>query len=690
MTPSPPAPKDRERERRRLIILVVLLFLAIVCLVCATAQFAATHLRIGAGSGDVLSRLRANYGVWEETRFAPVNPAIIIAAIEDQGLTVPPFLVAEVTPTEAEAAPTAEEGGGQPSPTPTRTPRATGTPFPTATPQPSPTATAIPTATATATSPPPPPPPSATPTTAPTAMPTATSTPTATELPAATIAGGLFDDLDYDGGVGAAGGNCDAAMRGVTVELYQGSTPSGAPLQTTTTDLTCAYQFTLLPTGQYVVRVDGTTFNGPVNTLPEQTFAYGASALGGQNPNASDDHWVLVNLAGVDILNVDFVFSYEAVVNENTTGQGSLEQAIINANTIPGANTIVFAAAFGPYTITPSAAGFATLTGADGAGTIIDGGAVTTVTLDGNNLPIDGLVLQANNITIQNLNITDFGGNGVFVRNAADGAMIRGSAINWNGSSGIWVSADNVTITGCTVADNIGSQQTSQGQIEIRGSSANGLIDGSVIANSRGVGGNGGDGIRFDSTLASGWIIQNSEIYGNRSTNSNEGIIVRGTGHQITNNSIHDNYTGVNVSDSPSDNNCISQNRIYSNTSLGISLSGCYVLGGPNECIAAPALAMAAPRIIQATSPAPGPVTVEFFISENLDPGGGEGQSFCFAVTDGDVNDLAPAVVGTIQTNLDTVPSACGGPIPSGAWVTATVTDAANNTSAFAVNFQIP
>lgn len=677
-------PEDRKKERRRLIILAVLLFLVIGCLVCGTAQLATMGIDVDTGQSVVLSRLNADYSPWETLRFAPVDPAIIAEAMQDRGWIPLPAAVAEVPPEESPAGPSGDETPspeGEATATTTGTPRPSATPVPTATLQPTPTYTPVPTDT---TEPPPPPPPDDTPTPTPTATPDT-----------AVIAGMLLNDLDYAGGNGTAAGVCDATMQYVMVALYQGSTPSDPPDQTTTTDDNCAYTFAPSANGPHMVRVLATTFPS-LPILPEQTYAYGASALGGQDPDVPNDHWVVVDLNGVDILNVDFSFSYEAVVNENDSGQGSLEQAIRNANAIAGANTIVFASPLhSSYTITPDTGGFSAISGINGAFTTIDG-TMTAVTLDGSGLgAIDGLSIQAANVTIQGLTIRDFGDNGIYVGGAADNAAIQDCTISLNYTSGIWVdAADGVNISGCTLENNVGLPQASRGQIEIRGTSAGGTIEGCVVANDLAINSRGADGIRFDWTDASGWLVQDNEIYGHANSSSNEGIIVRGDNHRIIANTSYSNWTGITVAEFLSDGNLISQNSIYGNTGLGIDLSGCPVAGGPNECIVSPTLSTPGPgRIVQATFPPGGGPnqTVEFFLSEHLDAAGGEGETFCFAVSDGDSNDGAPAM-GTIQVDLDDPDIIVGpcGTISIDTWLTATFIDNSNNTSEFAVDIQAP
>lgn len=679
MPPPPPKDQDREKDRRRLILLTGLLFLVVVCLVCATSEFAAMLIEVDTSPSIVFSRLSAEYGIWDPVEFAPVDPSIIAAAMQDRGLVGLPGVVAEVPPGAAAGEGTSvpgEEGDGEASPTATATPPGsqgtTITPSPTATIQPTPTEEPTPTDTPIPTDtpePPPPPPP---------------PPPTDTPVPGPAISGVLRHDRDYDGGSGTAAGVCDDTMRGVRVELHRGTTPTDL-VAWTTTDSNCAYLIEPPSDDTYVIRVDAGTFNGPTNTLPEQTFANGASALGGQDPDAPDDHWVQVSFTGVDVPNVDFGFSYEAVVNENPSGQGSLEQAIINANLIGGANTIVFAQSFGPYTITPGGAGFSALTGAQ---TTIDG-TMTTVTLDGAGQVVDGLTILATNVTLDSLTVTDFGEHGILIGNGSAGvannATIQNCAINLNDGSGIWVNvANEVTITGCALVNNINPATDAQGQIDIHGSSANGTVDGCVVRNDLTINGGGADGIRIDSTAASGWTLQNNEVFGHRNGTSNEGIVLRGTDNRTIGNTIYNNYRGLSVYESASDRNLISRNSIYSNTGAGINLALCPVAGGPNECRVAPTLSAPGPgRTLRATFNAgvPGPATVEFFRSENLDAAG-EGMAFCFDVVDSDLD-------GIVQVNLATVVSACGAVNPND-WLTATLIDATNNTSAFATNFQAP
>jgi hypothetical protein len=244
------------------------------------------------------------------------------------------------------------------------------------------------------------------------------------------ITGTLRNEVNYAGGNGSAAGVCDASLQGLTVRLEQGGVPV---VPNTVTDANCQYSFAPPAPGIYTVVVDLGPLCAGV-TCPEQTYEYGnggAGALGGDDPNVANDHQVDVFYAGTGTVVVDFGFSYEAVVNAAATGQGSLEQAIINANQIPGANTIVFAP--GSYIIAPPAGGFSPLTGPN---TTIDGSTATAVTLNGGGIAADGLTVQANGVSLLSLAIQNFGGHGILI-NTGSNALIQSNTITGNGGDGI-------------------------------------------------------------------------------------------------------------------------------------------------------------------------------------------------------------------------------------------------------------
>jgi len=186
------------------------------------------------------------------------------------------------------------------------------------------------------------------------------------------ISGTVFEDKNYGGGEGrnlanaiAEGG---ASRSGVRVEIYDAA---GDFLSTTTTDAVGVYAFTGLAAGNYTIRVVNSTVSSARSGylagthLAVQTYRTGAAGaevrdrVGGESPHKVDagngtstlaalstlteeaQSVVTVSLGAVnDITGVDFGFNFNVIVNVNSSGQGSLEQFIINANGLDDQNSL--------------------------------------------------------------------------------------------------------------------------------------------------------------------------------------------------------------------------------------------------------------------------------------------------------------------------------------------------------------
>ena len=191
---------------------------------------------------------------------------------------------------------------------------------------------------------------------------------------AITVSGTVFEDRNYGGGAGrslaTSGGS---GVTGARVELYNGS---GAYLQATTTAAGGGYSFSGLTasTTYYVRVVSGSvasTRTGSSGSLVGvMTYRAAANAgtaagvadyVGGSNPALVDpgngaggtsfntssgvfsaglsgtaQAFSQATAAVVDLTGIDFGFNFSTVVNTNDAGQGSLRQAITNANTLGG------------------------------------------------------------------------------------------------------------------------------------------------------------------------------------------------------------------------------------------------------------------------------------------------------------------------------------------------------------------
>ena len=181
------------------------------------------------------------------------------------------------------------------------------------------------------------------------------------------LSGIVFEDVNYGGGAGrdrsSALTNGGSVRPNARVELYDGT---GNFLSSTTTSASGVYTFTNLVPADYQIRVVNSSVSssrtGYVAGLRAvQTFASTVDnnavypmddMVGGTTPNKVDAGNGSTTLAALqtatedvqsltwvqideqDITGVDFGFSFDVVVNTNDVGQGSLRQAITNANAL--------------------------------------------------------------------------------------------------------------------------------------------------------------------------------------------------------------------------------------------------------------------------------------------------------------------------------------------------------------------
>lgn len=140
-----------------------------------------------------------------------------------------------------------------------------------------------------------------------------------------------------------------------------------------------------------------------------------------------------------------------SVTNTNDTGAGSLAQAITDANSNPGLDTIVFNLTEGasmtiaPTTSLPAISGSVFIDGYSqtGAATGTIAGRTIRVNIDGNNLPAatNLFVVNTTNVTIAGLAIYRSKGAGIYISNNAD-AFIWGNYIGTD-STGLTTTLGN-------------------------------------------------------------------------------------------------------------------------------------------------------------------------------------------------------------------------------------------------------
>jgi hypothetical protein len=252
------------------------------------------------------------------------------------------------------------------------------------------------------------------------------------------------------------------------------------------------------------------------------------------------------------------------VINTNNSGAGSLRQAIIDANTNPGTDTITFnIPGAGVHTISPMSA---LPSIADPV--IIDGttqpgfAAAPIIELDGTNTgPVCALGIDAGNSTVKGLVINRFGGGGICL-GTNGGNTISGNYIGTDATgaiasanaSGVQVQSANNVIGGTTAAArNVISGNSSSG-IVIAGAGVTGnLVEGNFIGtNAAGTAalGNGGAGVNIsnaaNNTIGGTTAGARNVISGNGDT----GIVIGGptaSGTLVQGNYIGTDATGMSA-----------------------------------------------------------------------------------------------------------------------------------------------
>jgi hypothetical protein len=379
------------------------------------------------------------------------------------------------------------------------------------------------------------------------------------------------------------------------------------------------------------------------------------------------------------------------VTNTVSTGAGSLRQAIVDANTAAGADNIVFnISGIAPHTITILTTALPTITG--------------QVNIDGNTQPANGYAGTAPKIIITHSGLT--GGNGLTI-SAAIGCEIYGVDVTGFPYRGIQISgdaADNFIIGNPAANKNVVIRNNGYYGLDITAAD-NGTVQNCYIGCTYGAGAcnwNQYDGISI-STAANNLVIKNNYIscngyrainvqastfcsitgniigwvsgscagtgyYGIQFQGGATDGVVGGTGAGEPNTIVGSMYDGVNISGSTTIRNKISANVMQCNAPpggyLGIRLST-----SGNAAMATPVITAASGANISGTSAAN--AVIEVFQSQN---GAALGCS-TYHINQGAL------YYGT------TTASAAGAWSLAGSFsgsVTATASDASNNTSQFA------
>lgn len=321
------------------------------------------------------------------------------------------------------------------------------------------------------------------------------------KVPSNLSTGIVFEDVNYGGGAGrnratAAG----VPIPNATVELYDGG---GSFVSSTSTNAAGRYVFAGMANGAYTIRVvnnsvRSTRTGGAACTtcIPVQTFktdfiasvvVEDTNSVGGEDPSAQDPG--PGTLAGAQtvstftILNegisgMDFGYNFNTIVNTNKDGQGSLEQFVINSNTLDESGLNIEAnAIFDPaagqdvsiFMIPPT--GDALGRNADGnyASGVFDIETDPLTTITGDNTHIDGRTQTAYsgntntgavgaggttvgigattlpNYDLPEIQVHDKNGDTFIV--AGNATVIRNLAIYANNEAGILVNSGSVTVS---------------------------------------------------------------------------------------------------------------------------------------------------------------------------------------------------------------------------------------------------
>ncbi len=572
------------------------------------------------------------------------------------------------------------------------------------------------------------------------------------------FSGTVFEDANYGGGAGrslAASGGVGVA--GARVELYNGA---GAYVGFTTTNATGAYNWPNLAAGNYTVRVVNLTVPsaraGYVAALiPVQTFRVNATSgsavavtdrVGGQDPNVADaanggsgttmntatglftagvtgqaQSIATVTISGAgNVTDVDFGFSFDVMVNRNTTGQGSLRQVMTNANALSNAGLAQAGRTAGTENVVFMLANGTAFPGTNAGYPNQFSGGVATINLT-SVLPTitSALVLDAqtqpgwSGVPIVELNGSGAGAGGDGFTISSANNVVSGFVINRFGDQGVILTGAGAT--GNLVAGNYigvnasGTAASANGSygIQILGGASNNTIGGTTAAVRNVIAGNASAGIRIRDAASTGNVILGNYIGLNAAGtgalgNAAEGVLINnsagdntigGTGAGAGNRIWYNAGDGVVVTSNAADGNAILGNSIASNTGLGIDLgnNGVTVNNGsksnnqPNDGMDYPvftsasvngALLTVAGYVGSAAGQSTfGGARVEIFRSDNDPTGYGEGPVY--------LGFLTAAANGNFSGSVSL------GGVVGGDRITGTATDAAGNTSEFGLNLVV-
>ena len=417
------------------------------------------------------------------------------------------------------------------------------------------------------------------------------------KVPSNLIAGSVFEDIQYGGGLGRNMSNANGTgISGVILELYD---DNGDFVRRVNTNVNGDYSFGGMADGDYFVKAVNTTVKSTRGNglncstcLPIQTFrSYGdvsnnievLDEIGGANPAANTDTALgvftgsqslsQVSIASSGVANIDFGFNFNTIVNTNESGQGSIEQFILNSNTLsevgldieansifdpaPEEDTSIFMIpptgdALGRAADANYAAGifdvlisngnpFSEITGTN---TVLDGRTQTAYSGDSNSGTIGagGTAVGTSGVTLPDYirpEIQIHKNNGDVLSASGTDVVIRNVAVYGNNNAGIIIDGGAVTISNSLLGVNaIGN---AAGNIDYGVEIKNGV----AIIDSNYISSNTDAGIFVDGGTST--TIQNNHFDANGATGCDDNILLAdGTGIIIRQNLI-DNSAALGI-----------------------------------------------------------------------------------------------------------------------------------------------
>jgi uncharacterized repeat protein (TIGR01451 family) len=415
------------------------------------------------------------------------------------------------------------------------------------------------------------------------------------------VSGTVFEDVNYGGGAGRSLATSSGVVRsGATVELYNAA---GAYVSATTTDASGNYSFPGLTAANYAVRVVSSTVTSSrsgyvAGLLPVQTYRTTAISgtavdvtdyVGGQNPAIADAangaagwtvnsstgvfsgsgsgtaHAIAPVTVGIDhITSVDFGFNFDAIVNTNDSGQGSMRQFILNSNALGGEGSLVQSgfrmnSAGGSqalptglessiFMISDEAAhpglrnGITNLLGASGVAVITTVTALPVIT--GTNTALDGSTQTAN---VGNTNNVLLGAGGTVGVDGLTLGQVAGPEVEIRGTTGlaagVEINADNTSVRGVSITG-FGSTYGILVYVNVLGTLIENNTIGSLATSFADPGAALRNGINIQAAGSrNGWIQNNLISFGN---STGIRLTTTATGWTIIGNEIRDN--GLNTS----------------------------------------------------------------------------------------------------------------------------------------------